>query len=89
MFGSLGAPELLILLVVFGIPAGVVWAIVQAASNRRKDDGAGDPTTEAPAAVPGNEGGRHGPEDAMSSPEGHTPPEPKPDDEIGAGPSKW
>ena len=87
MFGSLGAPELLILLVVFGIPAGVVWAIVLAV--RRKDEGAAAPATEAPAAVPGNERGTHGPEDAMSSPEGPTPPEPKPDDEIGAGPSKW
>ena len=89
MFGSLGAPELLILLVLFGIPAGVVWAIVQVVSNRRKDDGAGDPTTEAPAAAPATEGGTHGSEDAMSSHEGYTPPEPRPDDEIGAGPSKW
>jgi hypothetical protein len=89
LFGSIGLTELLILLVVFGIPAGVVWAIVQAVSNRRKDAGAGDPTTEAPAAVPGNEGGTHGPEDATSLHEGYEPPEPKPDDEIGASPSKW
>ena len=46
VFESIGPAEFLILLVVVGIPAGIVWAIVQAVGKRRKD------TSHGPADAP-------------------------------------